>query len=155
LNSDGQVNADDADHLVFSLLGSTYGDANLDRTFNSRDFITVFQAGEYEDNLEDNSGWAEGDWNCDADFNTRDLVTAFIVGDYVANAVAVQPSTPQGPPQTVRLADITAWRDAELGRTDSDATRQNPRQAYDGNASMPAIPRSLVEQVFRDSLFLS
>jgi hypothetical protein len=59
------------------------GDSNLDRRFDSADIVRVFQAGEYEDALTDNSTWAEGDWNGDREFTTRDLVLAFQLGQYV------------------------------------------------------------------------
>ncbi len=55
------------------------GDANHDGGFDSSDLITVFQTGEYEDDIEDNSVWEEGDWNGDGDFNSSDLVVALTV----------------------------------------------------------------------------
>ncbi len=58
------------------------GDANHDGGFDSSDLITVFQTGEYEDDIEDNSVWEEGDWNGDGDFNSSDLVVAFKTGRY-------------------------------------------------------------------------
>ncbi|MCA9215515.1 MAG: alkaline phosphatase family protein [Planctomycetales bacterium] len=58
------------------------GDANLDGEFNSRDFVAVFIAGEYEDGIAQNSVWSEGDWNGDGEFSTSDLVTAFNIGGY-------------------------------------------------------------------------
>ena len=41
-----------------------------------------FQAGEYEDDLLENSSWKTGDWNGDGDFNSGDLVTAFSDGGF-------------------------------------------------------------------------
>lgn len=75
------------------MLRSTPGDANLNGIFNSEDFVIVFQAGEYEDGIAGNSGWAEGDWNCDGDFSSSDMVLAFVNGGYVAEARL--PSAPQ------------------------------------------------------------
>jgi hypothetical protein len=77
---------DEADHtrLVDEIMRVTVGDANLDGIFDSGDLVRIFQAGEYEDETEDNSGWGEGDWNCDGDFSTNDLVAAFQSGRYVA-----------------------------------------------------------------------
>ncbi len=82
LNHDGPVDEDDFDLLVESIMGSRIGDANLDRRFDSQDIVFIFQAGEYEDDLPRNSGWAEGDWNCDGDFTSDDLVLAFVEGGY-------------------------------------------------------------------------
>jgi hypothetical protein len=95
LNGDGQGNADDYVFLIEALLGSVIGDANLDGTFNSSDFVLVFQASEYEDRVPSNSTWAEGDWNCDRDFTTFDLVLAFQKGAYVARAKASQGAVPR------------------------------------------------------------
>ena len=58
------------------------GDVNDDRLFDSGDLVQVFRAGEYEDDVEDNSGWEEGDWNGDGDFDSSDLVEAFKGGQY-------------------------------------------------------------------------
>ena len=59
------------------------GDSNRDGRFNSADLVTVFQAGEYEDDIEGNSTFEEGDWSGDGDFNSSDLVFAFKAGNYV------------------------------------------------------------------------
>jgi hypothetical protein len=87
LNRDGIVDRDDQRFMIANLIGTTYGDANLDGIFNSTDLVLVFVAGEYEDDVPGNSGWAEGDWNCDGDFGTGDLVAAFTAGGYVAAAL--------------------------------------------------------------------
>lgn len=58
------------------------GDSNRDDVFDSSDLVTVFQAGQYEDGIEDNSRWEHGDWDFDRDFNTGDLVFAFQQGAY-------------------------------------------------------------------------
>ncbi|MFC1759727.1 hypothetical protein ACFL2H_13330, partial [Planctomycetota bacterium] len=65
-----------------------YGDANLDGVFDSGDFVRVFSAGEYEDDIDGNSTWSEGDWDGDGDFTSSDLVKAFTNGNYVTG---VQP----------------------------------------------------------------
>ncbi|MFC1759753.1 FG-GAP repeat domain-containing protein [Planctomycetota bacterium] len=62
------------------------GDSNGDGIFNSSDFVHVFQAGEYEDQLNDNSTFEEGDWNGDSEFNSSDFVFVFQRGNYIAEA---------------------------------------------------------------------
>ena len=57
--------------------------ANTDRRFDSVDLVSVFQAGEYEDDEANNSTWETGDWNGDGEFDSADLVLAFQVGRYV------------------------------------------------------------------------
>ena len=64
------------------------GDANRDGRFDSVDFVQVFQAGEYEDDIAGNSTWEEGDWNGDGDFDSADFVAAFQTGLYEVNSHA-------------------------------------------------------------------
>ncbi|MCA9171379.1 MAG: hypothetical protein KDB23_27100, partial [Planctomycetales bacterium] len=82
LNDDDLVDHTDMDVMIENILGTSYGDANLDGIFNSRDLVAIFQAGQYEDDLIGNSTWSEGDWNCDGEFTTSDLVLAFQRGIY-------------------------------------------------------------------------
>jgi hypothetical protein len=84
LNQDQAVNQLDHDMLVQQIIGTSAGDANLDRTFNSADLVAVFQAGIYEDGAGQNATWSTGDWNCDGEFDSGDLVSAFQSGNYVA-----------------------------------------------------------------------
>ena len=84
LNRDGTVNKEDVDFLIHDILNTVLGDANLDGVFDSSDLVTVFRAGEYEDRVVRNSGWASGDWNCDGEFDSSDLVAAFREGGYQA-----------------------------------------------------------------------
>ena len=66
--------------------GGIPGDANGDGIFNSADFVQVFQAGEYEDDIVGNSTYETGDWNGDKEFNSADLVVAFVGGHYTQAA---------------------------------------------------------------------
>ena len=77
LNQDGVVDSIDLERLIYDLMNTRYGDSNLDGVFDSSDLVQVFIVGEYEDDVEGNSTWADGDWNCDGEFDTRDLVFAF------------------------------------------------------------------------------
>ena len=80
LNQDGEVTQEDRSYLITTLNNSYLGDSNLDGEFNSRDFVTVFEAGRYETG--EAAGWAEGDWNGDFEFGSSDLVVAFADGGY-------------------------------------------------------------------------
>ncbi len=82
MNGDGTVDGQDHDFWVSDLRATWLGDSNLDGEFNSGDLVAVFEAGEYEDNTPNNSGWGTGDWNGDGDFGSGDLVTAFTDGGY-------------------------------------------------------------------------
>ena len=85
LNGDGMVDGQDREILIFDLLGSTFGDANLNGVFNSRDLVLLFQAGGYQDGIPGNAGWASGDWDGDGDFSSEDLLLAARRGNYTAD----------------------------------------------------------------------
>ena len=82
LTDDGATDRADIDHLVENVLGTVYGDSNLDGIFDSSDLVNVFQSAEYEDDITGNSTWAEGDWDGDGDFTTADLVFVFQKATY-------------------------------------------------------------------------
>lgn len=87
-DADGDVDLDDRRHWVHDVKHTYFGDSNLDGTFDSKDLVAVFTAGEYEDAVLKNSTWQTGDWNLDCEFNTKDMVLAFQDGGYRANAAA-------------------------------------------------------------------
>ena len=110
LDSDGDVDLFDHKFLVEEILGTTYGDANLDGFFDTADLVQLFQAAQYEDGVVGNSTWATGDWNCDREFGTADLVLALRTGAYervVANAIAHTPR----PSPLQSIAAAIAWPD--------------------------------------------
>lgn len=84
LDADGVVDSRDHLHLVTAIKQTWLGDSNLDGLFDTLDFITVFQAGEYEDGIPLNSNWSDGDWNGDGEFDTGDFIAAFNDGGYEA-----------------------------------------------------------------------
>ncbi len=86
LTKDGLTDIYDLDELIERILRTSYGDANLDRIFNSSDLVQAFQRGHYEDLAFGNFGWGDGDWNADGKFGTSDLVRAFQAGTYTPNA---------------------------------------------------------------------
>jgi formylglycine-generating enzyme required for sulfatase activity len=78
----GRVDENDRRVWVHDIKGTYFGDANLDGEVNSGDLVDVLGAGEYEDNIEANSGWATGDWNGDGEFTSDDLIVALADGGY-------------------------------------------------------------------------
>lgn len=95
--ADGQVN--DAD-IVAVITGpndfNTFiGDSNLDREFNTGDLVILFQAGQYEDAIADNSDWSTGDWTGDGDFDTADLLFAFQQGGFEQGPRAAVAAVPE------------------------------------------------------------
>lgn len=69
--------------------GIMAGDSNRDGVFDSSDLLLVFQAGEYEDDIDGNSTFEEGDWNGDGDFSSSDFVIAFMEGNYRGGDLAI------------------------------------------------------------------
>ena len=89
LTGDGQVDATDRDRLVLEILGTTYGDANLDRVFDSSDLLQVLQTAKYEDGVPGNSTWEDGDWDGDGEFTSGDLVLAFQTQSMIVPPAAI------------------------------------------------------------------
>ncbi|MCP4194607.1 MAG: LamG domain-containing protein [Planctomycetaceae bacterium] len=112
LNDDQLVDQTDRGIWIETLKNSYFGDANLDLEFNSTDFVGVFQAGEYEDQIADNSGWSTGDWNGDGEFDSSDFVTAFQGGGFEQGK---RPAAAIPEPSSIGLLMlaclvITVWR---------------------------------------------
>ncbi len=89
LTGDALVSGADHRWWVRKIVETDFGDATLDGRFDSKDLIRVFQAGEFEDSIPDNSSWSEGDWNGDGDFDSGDMLVAFQSGSYLAAAQSV------------------------------------------------------------------
>ena len=113
VDRDGAVSRADVDYLIEEILGTVWGDANLDGVFDSSDLVQVFRAGQYEDGVRANSGWAAGDWNCDREFDSSDLVVAFRAGGYEEGNVA---------------ASIRGLTHSDLNLDDEDDIRKRRRQ---------------------------
>jgi hypothetical protein len=119
LDQDGQLSHVDRQHWLRQLKRSALGDSNLDHSVDSADLLLVFQAGEYEDGIPQNSTWATGDSDGNGDFDTGDLVAVLQDGLYEQGPL--MPSPPQVPePSGLMLALLaTAWASVRLrGRTE-------------------------------------
>jgi hypothetical protein len=106
LDSDDDVDLYDHKYLVEEILGTSYGDANLDGSFDTADLVQLLQAAQYEDGVVGNSTWATGDWNCDREFGTADLVLAFQTGAYERPVAGAQ-----WPTSLQTIAAAIAWPD--------------------------------------------
>ncbi len=96
LSGDGVVDQHDWSVMVQDILGSTFGDTNLDGRFDSSDLVLAFQMGRYEQGNGATADWSSGDWNGDGMFDSADLVLAFQSGNYVAAALAADRLPPTG-----------------------------------------------------------
>ncbi len=77
VDANGAVERADFEFFASYVYPVVVGDSNLDGEFDSGDLLQVFQIGEYEDDVDGNSGWHAGDWNGDGDFDSRDIILAF------------------------------------------------------------------------------
>ncbi len=68
LNGDGFVNMQDMDELVLNILGTLYGDANLNGTVDGVDFL-AWNANKFQP-----GGWAAGDFSCDGLVDGQDFL---------------------------------------------------------------------------------
>ncbi|MCA9151834.1 MAG: lamin tail domain-containing protein, partial [Planctomycetales bacterium] len=133
LNADGVINEADRDILVLDIIGTTYGDADLDYVFDSRDFVRLFQIGEYEDGIPNNSTWDEGDWNGDGEFDSADLTLAAQHNGYVIlrdTAAAKSPINDASPVKDVAAA-LDSSSDAPLSTSLSDSSEEQFNVAGD------------------------
>ncbi|MCP4193791.1 MAG: LEPR-XLL domain-containing protein [Planctomycetaceae bacterium] len=88
LNNDNRVDRGDLDTLVHDILETSYGDANLDGQFDSKDIVDVFVEARYLVPSRVPTTWDQGDWNCDGSFDQSDFVDAFTDGGYVGASPA-------------------------------------------------------------------
>jgi hypothetical protein len=149
LDGNQQIDFDDVVYLVTTLLGTTFGDANLDGIFNSTDLVQVFRAGEYEDSLQQNSTWETGDWDCDGEFGTSDLILAFQFGGY---SLA---STPTG---ALSASGLSSLGSAAIGSALQLPARHLDQRRLDDEADMNRRRRgSETDHVFAnyDEAFLA
>jgi len=86
LSNNGTVTLEDRRRWIEDLVGSHFGDANLDGSFDSGDFVTVFQGGLYETSAA--AGWEAGDFSGDALFDSSDLTLALSLGAYEEGGAA-------------------------------------------------------------------
>ena len=71
----GVTDQRDLNEYIHNVVGTHFGDADLNGIFNSSDLIKVFTANLYETGQR--ATWGQGDWNCDGKFDSSDLVEAF------------------------------------------------------------------------------
>jgi hypothetical protein len=101
LTEDEIVDQADRTFWVHDLKNTWFGDSNLDGEFNSGDLTLVFQAGQYQDGVDQDSTWATGDWDGNGEFDSGDLVLAFQDGGYEMEPRAVANTVPE--PTSVML----------------------------------------------------
>jgi hypothetical protein len=106
LTRDLKVDVADLKYWTHTLAGTTFGDANLDRTFDSSDLVHVLQEGKYE--LDVDAGWAQGDWSGDSRFGSDDLVLALADGGYT-NGAPLLSSVPEPSSWLLVALGIAGW----------------------------------------------
>jgi hypothetical protein len=110
VNRDGAVTSSDREFWVAQVKGTYFGDANMDGEFSSSDLVFVFQAGQYEDAIAGNSGWATGDWNGDGDFSSADFVIAFQQGGYEQGPRGAVLAVPEPATVAPLMLGVAMWQ---------------------------------------------
>jgi hypothetical protein len=87
-------------------MNTFFGDSDLDLEFNTGDLVAVFQAGQFEDGVANNSTWATGDWDGDGEFGSGDFILAFQEGGFEQGPRAAVSAVPE--PNAALLAVIAA-----------------------------------------------
>jgi hypothetical protein len=89
LNSDGQIDSSDMDTLVLDILGTEYGDSNLDGLVNIADYVNL------KNHWGEMTGWSDGDFSGDGQVGIADyvLLKNSFGADNTATAYAPEPAT--------------------------------------------------------------
>ncbi len=95
INADGTVDQEDRLVWVVERKGTFFGDANLDRRFDTSDLVHVFIRGQYEKSSIANASWQDGDWNGDGLFDSSDMIAAFVAGGYEHGPRTVVATVPE------------------------------------------------------------
>ncbi len=83
MDGDAAVTTADVAEIVEQILGTTFGDANLDRVVNNLDREIVGLGMSAACNADESCGWSDGDVNCDGIVDESDLAIATpVLGDF-------------------------------------------------------------------------
>lgn len=127
INADSRLDVGDLTHWVQVEKRSWFGDANLDGEFSSEDLVSVFRAGEYEDDLVGNSDWSTGDFNGDQEFDSSDFVQAFRGGGYELGPREAAMAVPEPSSIVIGLISLLTAAHAFRSRNENPFSH-NPRQ---------------------------
>jgi hypothetical protein len=142
LTNNGVIDFGDLQFLIQSLFGTAFGDANLDRVFNSSDLVQIFQQGLYENPAAGAARWESGDWNCDGAFTSTDLVLAFQEGAYVATARSGPSPAASVFAGRERQALMTRWAAA------TEAIDRESKQDRRGRDHASSLSQQAVDRLF-------
>ena len=138
------VTYDQAVWMIKTIIGTHFGDANLDGGFDTSDLVQVFQVGEYEDGIDENSTWGDGDWTGDGDFGTADLVVAFQDGGFSAAANSAQNQHSDGDvAAAIRVLAEVIFHHEPMDRSPA---------AVNADAELPVertLDRHVIDELFR------
>ncbi len=125
LNGDSEVNDADLIVLVRDIIGTYFGDANLDGQVNNSDYLTVAL------NWGGNGGWQHGDFNGDGVVNSADATTQaqnWMLGTTPSAAPAAPEAPVEAAPAELTEPAITPVVQAAETESSADDTAGRPRR---------------------------
>ena len=109
LTGDGSVDTADMDEMILNVVGTLYGDANLDFVVDASDF-NLWNASKFTSG----SGWADGNFNCDTVVDASDF-NIWNANKFNAAASATVPSVTPLPGMNLRAVDANVDQPAQTG----------------------------------------
>lgn len=157
VDGSGSLDAGDRTYLIGTLIGASFGDANLDGHAGLADVLTVRR------NLGTAGGWGEGDFNGDGMVTIADLsmlVRNFGGGALAASAPAALVVSAGGEARAVRQPVAAAARDARRGEAGDSAIASGTHATAVAAASSERtasrrVARSVAPQAVDSALGLS
>jgi len=117
LNGDGDLDGEDMDELVHNILGSEYGDADLDGEVDVEDFEDLVAGFGLR------AGWSDGDFSGDG---RVDLLDFAVIRGTFGSAEAPPPPAPSAPPQSPLSASVTEQPLAPAPAVEVDPSTASP-----------------------------
>ena len=125
LTGDGNVNMDDMDELIHVILGTQYGDADLDGKIDMVDFWMMNR-----NMFSNRSGWSQGDFNFDGQVDASDF-GVWNHNKFFTRPVAVSSAQRPSPIETA---------DVQENRDDADDASWLREEAVDVTQGLPLTP---------------
>lgn len=153
LTGDLSVDSLDADTLINDILGTQYGDTNLDRKVDFADFVILSN---HFDSVAENRGWSTADFTGDGMSGFDDFVILSNNFGFAASVVQALATKSSGPIQSIDNSITLNQADVDLSTTRLNtlgmperleqlaSERGNSENALPSHSTSPADPREFL-----------